>query len=210
MDVEPIYCAEQIVVPAGLDEVLKNFTKEAVRRQPQDLLAFAAKYFADAAALQRSISAVEAPTQQQLSAAFSSMRATPAVPLADVEAACVAAGINAATLAHVVKAGNVNTAREVSVLEVLLLLLTMRCGSLGAVLRGAFDVFGEPAAGEGGGEPRLEVPTLLQLLGFLGARDPEVTPALRDSASRALEGHVTVTLKALAGVPALAAKLAGV
>jgi hypothetical protein len=167
------------------------------------------RYFADAAALQRSLNTVEAPTQQQLSAAFRSVRTTPAVPLADVEAACVAAGINAATLAHAVKAGNINTAREVSVLEVLLLLLTMRCGSLGSVLRGVFDVFGQPAQGDSSGEPRLEVPTLLQLLGFLGARDPEVTPALRDSASRALEGHVTVTLTALAGVPVLAAKLAG-
>jgi hypothetical protein len=34
--------APQIVVPEGLDAVLKAFTKEAVRRQPPDLLEFAA------------------------------------------------------------------------------------------------------------------------------------------------------------------------
>jgi len=107
--------------------------------------------------------------------------------------------------------GNVNTAREVNVLEPLLMLLTMRCTSLGAVLRGVFDVFGQRGgASEGGdgGEARLEVPVLLQLLGILGARDPEVTPALREGVARALDGHVTVTLAALAGVPVLAAKLA--
>jgi hypothetical protein len=35
-------CA-QIVVPVDLADVLKAFTKEVIRRQPQDLVAFGAK-----------------------------------------------------------------------------------------------------------------------------------------------------------------------
>ena len=45
MDVEPLFCAEQIVVPNGLSQILKAFAKEAIRRSPQDLLQFSAAYF---------------------------------------------------------------------------------------------------------------------------------------------------------------------
>jgi hypothetical protein len=46
LDTEPLYSAEQIVVPADLPEILKQFTKEVVRNQPEDIPAFAANYFA--------------------------------------------------------------------------------------------------------------------------------------------------------------------
>lgn len=41
----PIYCAEQIVIPAGLPDILKEFTKAAIRTQPADLLQWSAAYF---------------------------------------------------------------------------------------------------------------------------------------------------------------------
>ena len=169
----------------------------------------ARRYFSKQAALHKSLHDVQVPTQQQLRDAYERLRDAPVGPLSDLEAACRSAGINAVTVASALRAGGVNTAREVSALQVLLLLLAMRCSdSLGAVLRGAFEVFGQRDS-DSGGEPKLEVPVLLQLLGFLGAHDPEVTPALREAVSCALDGHVTVTLKGLAGVPALASMLAG-
>lgn len=39
-----IYCAEQINIPADLPEILKQFTKSAIRSQPKDLAAWAAEY----------------------------------------------------------------------------------------------------------------------------------------------------------------------
>ncbi|GFH20297.1 RIIa domain-containing protein, partial [Haematococcus lacustris] len=42
MDIEPIYCAEQIVVSPDLADVLKAYTKEVIRRQPQNLIEFSA------------------------------------------------------------------------------------------------------------------------------------------------------------------------
>ncbi len=45
-ELERVYCAEQIVVPPALPEVLKRFAKEVIRKQPTDTLAFAVKYFA--------------------------------------------------------------------------------------------------------------------------------------------------------------------
>ena len=47
LDVEPIYSAEQIVVPPDLADVLKAYTKEVIRRQPDDILEFSVAYFAN-------------------------------------------------------------------------------------------------------------------------------------------------------------------
>ena len=41
---EPYYCSEQIPIPPELPDILKQFTKAAIRTQPTDLLAWSAKY----------------------------------------------------------------------------------------------------------------------------------------------------------------------
>lgn len=40
-----IYCAEQIYVPDQLPIVMKNFSKEVIRKQPKNLNKFALEYF---------------------------------------------------------------------------------------------------------------------------------------------------------------------
>ena len=45
LDTEPMYCAEQIKIPPALPDILKQFTKAAIRTQPGDLLAWSAAYF---------------------------------------------------------------------------------------------------------------------------------------------------------------------
>ena len=35
-----MYCAQQISIPPELPDILKNFTKAAIRTQPKDLLLF--------------------------------------------------------------------------------------------------------------------------------------------------------------------------
>jgi len=40
-----IYCAEQIEVPPELPGLLKAYTKEVIRYNPTDLVAFSAEYF---------------------------------------------------------------------------------------------------------------------------------------------------------------------
>ena len=42
---EPYYCSEQIPIPPELPDILKQFTKAAIRTQPNDLLNWSAKYF---------------------------------------------------------------------------------------------------------------------------------------------------------------------
>lgn len=42
-DVEPLYCAEQIKVPEGLPEIMKEWTKEVIRAQPEDIYEWSAR-----------------------------------------------------------------------------------------------------------------------------------------------------------------------
>ena len=39
---EPYYCSEQINIPPELPDILKQFTKSAIRTQPKDVLAWSA------------------------------------------------------------------------------------------------------------------------------------------------------------------------
>lgn len=40
-----IFSADQIVVPPELPEILKDWSKEVIRNNPQDLAAFSKEYF---------------------------------------------------------------------------------------------------------------------------------------------------------------------
>ncbi|XP_035512469.1 ropporin-1-like protein isoform X1 [Morone saxatilis] len=42
---DTIYCAQQINIPPELPDILKNFSKAAIRTQPKDLLLWSAAYF---------------------------------------------------------------------------------------------------------------------------------------------------------------------
>uniref|UniRef100_A0A3Q3SYJ2 Ropporin-1-like protein n=1 Tax=Mastacembelus armatus TaxID=205130 RepID=A0A3Q3SYJ2_9TELE len=42
---DTMYCAQQINIPPELPDILKNFTKAAIRTQPKDLLLWSAAYF---------------------------------------------------------------------------------------------------------------------------------------------------------------------
>ncbi|KAM9839677.1 ropporin-1-like protein [Aulostomus maculatus] len=42
---DTMYCSQQIRIPPELPDILKNFTKAAIRSQPKDLLLWSAEYF---------------------------------------------------------------------------------------------------------------------------------------------------------------------
>ncbi|XP_010776670.1 ropporin-1-like protein isoform X1 [Notothenia coriiceps] len=42
---DTMYCSQQINIPPELPDILKNFTKAAIRTQPKDLLVWSAAYF---------------------------------------------------------------------------------------------------------------------------------------------------------------------
>lgn len=115
MDLEPIYCAEQvdlsnstlckaanarqmcrhadnvilygllqICVPPDLSEVLKAYTKEVIRRQPEDLVEFSAYYFANLANIAPEMHEVIPPTVPQISALWRAMSSVDALRTCDV------------------------------------------------------------------------------------------------------------------------------
>ena len=43
LDNAPIYCAEQIVIPPDLGDILKAYAKEVIRNEPDDIFEFSAK-----------------------------------------------------------------------------------------------------------------------------------------------------------------------
>ena len=43
LDAEPLYSAEQIKIPDELPDILKEWTKEAIKVQPADLLKWSAE-----------------------------------------------------------------------------------------------------------------------------------------------------------------------
>ena len=49
MDTCPIFCAEQIIVPDKLPEILKIYAKEVIKNNPTDIIDFSATYFANLA-----------------------------------------------------------------------------------------------------------------------------------------------------------------
>lgn len=40
-----IFCAEQIEVPETLPEILKNYSKAIIRKNPEDLISYSRQYF---------------------------------------------------------------------------------------------------------------------------------------------------------------------
>ena len=42
---EPMYCSQQIKVPPAFPNILKQYTKAAIRTQPRDLVRWSAAYF---------------------------------------------------------------------------------------------------------------------------------------------------------------------
>lgn len=48
-DSEPLYSAEQIKVPDPLPQILKDYTKEAIRAAPADIIAWSAECVGDSA-----------------------------------------------------------------------------------------------------------------------------------------------------------------
>ena len=45
MDVERIFCAEQIQVPPDLARILREFTKATIKAAPDDIIEFSWRYF---------------------------------------------------------------------------------------------------------------------------------------------------------------------
>lgn len=141
MDVEPIYCAEQIVVPVDLADVLKAYTKEVIRRQPDDLIEFSAKYFANLANVANAADEAEPPEKGQLVDVYKRADGATSLTGYQMEALCEQCGIHKSVVGRVMDVGGFEQ-EDVNVDKFLFLLLAMTCESFPAVVSSIFTVFG--------------------------------------------------------------------
>jgi len=168
MDLEPIYCAEQIVVPPDLADILKAYTKEVVRRQPEDLLEFSAIYFANLANVSGGpADSVIPPSLAELRQVYDMVKSVGLVQLEELVSLCTNAGIASTTLDAMFRLGDFQ-GDMVDPKEPLVLLLTMTDSTFMGVVSAIFEVFGE--------EGYIEAPEFLSLFQFMASQDSSMDP----------------------------------
>ncbi|GFR50642.1 hypothetical protein Agub_g12890 [Astrephomene gubernaculifera] len=200
MDVEPIFCAEQIVIPHNLADILKAYTKEVIRRQPNDIIAFSAKYFTNLANVASGATSTPAPGKEQLRQVYGRGGSGGAVLTeSQVNGLCQQAGIADPVVAKVLEVGNFDPA-AIDLHKFVFLMLAMSCEDFNRVCMGVFDVFSDNGS--------LPTEQFLTLISYLGPdMDPDVTPAFLTALENDLAGPPTVTYMEICEAPTMKPKL---
>jgi len=179
MDLEPIYCAEQIVVPPDLADILKAYTKEVVRRQPEDLLEFSAIYFANLANVSGGpADSVVPPALSELRQVYGAVKQVGLVDLQEFVNLCTEAGLASSTLDAMFRLGDFTT-EMVDPKDPLVLLLTMTDSTFLGVVSALFEVFGE--------EGSLECGEFMHLFQFMASKDSSMDPSFMENLQNSLQ-----------------------
>jgi hypothetical protein len=166
MDLEPIYCAEQIQVPPELAGILKAYTKEVVRRQPEDIYEFSAIYFSNLASVSASTrEETVPPTTAQLKEVYASCKGKVEMSLGDLVIECTGAGIKMSTVEQAFRLGEFQ-GDVVNPKEPLTLLLTMTDASFIGIIASMFEVFGD--------DEKLPGAEFMSLFKYLTSKDTSV------------------------------------
>lgn len=165
MDLEPIYCAEQISVPPDLADILKAYTKEVVRRQPEDMYEFSAIYFANLANVSGPAEDTVPPTVEQLKNVYNGVKGKVEIALSEFVEVATGAGVSQPTVEQTFRLGEFE-GETVNPTEPLVLLLTMTDASFLGIVTSLFEVFGE--------EDTLTGAEFLTLFKYLTAKDTSV------------------------------------
>ena len=200
MEVDPIYCAEQIIIPPDLADILKAYTKEIIRRQPEDLLEFSAIYFANLANVSQGMDEYLPPSTDQLKHVYMALKDNEVMHTDQIVEQCLDAGISKSTVDKVFVLGNLGHDSMVQPAEFLVLLLTMTSDSFSAVVQGVFEVFGDPSG---------SIPTsqFLKLYEFLSAWDSDVSEKSVGLLRSSLAGEESLTFATLSQNELMAEKL---
>ncbi|KAJ9523096.1 hypothetical protein QJQ45_023914, partial [Haematococcus lacustris] len=179
--------AASIVVSPDLADVLKAYTKEVIRRQPQNLIEFSAKYFQNLANVAASVQEAPAPSKEQLQVFLKRAGDTAVVTPEQIHALAAQTGMARSIVAKVLSVGKFESA--VNIDKFLFLLLVMSCESFSAVLEGLFFVFGSTLASD-----RFQL-----LISYLAPdMDPDITSQWLMDLSSQLAAVATVTYESAA------------
>jgi len=184
-DIEPIYCAEQIVIPPNLADILKGWTKEVVRMQPENLVEFAAIYFANLANVSKTRQEFEPPSVSQLLDIYVRVADNKMLPKEDLVGVCVGCGVDANILDKVFRTGGF-TGDLISTVGFLTMLIASTASGLTDTLESVFEVFGEAG--------NLDTEKFLEILNTIAARDEDVPTDLSARLKVSLAGKKTITV----------------
>ena len=182
MDIEPIYCAEQIKIPPNLADALKAYTKEVIRANPEDIIAFSCNYFTKLADYSSNLVVDATPDLDQIKQVSATMAQIESSTAGDFAKVCTQVGISPEILerAFTLDSPDFDSANAV------VLLLTMVSSNLENLLELTFEVLGS--------EHHLPVSKITGILEFLSTRDESVTASMKDKLKAALEGKEVASI----------------
>ena len=191
------YKTTQIRVPPDLADILKAYTKEVIRRQPEDLYEFSAIYFANLANVSQSLEDFVPPTVDELRVVWAQLKEFETMDTAQFVDFCKSAGLSDSTLSKVLSLAQVAN-DTVSPKEAMVLLVTMVGESFKAFINDVFVVFGENG--------KLVKEDALAIFSILAKKDAEIPSSFIDELASALDvvEEADVSLDVLMGVPAVA------
>lgn len=191
----------QIVVPPDLADILKAYTKEVIRRQPEDIYEFSAQYFSNLAAVSGSTQDLVAPTYDQLQLVYSRAKGQGKIGFEDLVGLCQQAGIPRTTVEQVQEAAaSHHDSSVVDLHNALLLMLGMSATSFAQLVKGIFEVFGTHSS--------LDKATFLKVAGYLPSIDSSFTQVVMKDLKTSLADTATLTFSALSSNPVLRERMA--
>ncbi|KAH7831832.1 uncharacterized protein MONOS_1221 [Monocercomonoides exilis] len=178
---EKLFCAEQIEVPLELPEILKAFTKECIRAQPENLVEFAANYFAQMAQTGDSESNMSIEQFVALRQKFEEIDAENifVLPRETITQVAIDSGISDATINNINSMGKPEKTMDWR--EFIVLAISVAAENMISAFELIFMTFASQE------EPALPTNFFLLLVGFLISRDPSKPPEYMDQLREILE-----------------------
>ena len=159
-----VYSAEQIVIPSDLGDILKAYSKEVIRNEPENIYEFSAQYFAQFVTSEARIS-----TDQLISLRQRLGAGEDCVGQAQLYEATAEVAIPSAAVDKVLQLGDFGD--DVNWKEFAVLMLSLEGEDAMQAVQLIFEVFSDE------GDATLPTDTFLELLRPFAARDPVMMAA---------------------------------
>lgn len=180
-----MYCAEQIQIPPDMPPILKAWSKEVIRSNPQDVIEFSVEYFrrklenppTSSSGYRVTLSDLH-DLQQALSEVLKTQSELKRV---DYQIACEKLGICADVLANILRLGFAN--QEVIDLYVFMgIAATLVSSNFDRTIENLFRIFEDD-----NGQSKIPSSAMINVFSFLSAKDPTIPPEnlqkLKDAAT---------------------------
>ncbi|KAI8619381.1 hypothetical protein BC830DRAFT_1104404 [Chytriomyces sp. MP71] len=175
---EPLYCAEQIKIPADLPDILKNYTKHIIRTQPTDIMTCSAEYFGRLAKQRTQLG--KKLTNHQLEAFYTRVSKLDRDMLTrkEIEEACNHASITSTQISDVIALGSWN-GEKIPWLKFWALLVASASGTFIATIELVVTLLSDNG--------NLPSGPLIEIIQFMSERDSTQDPTKIGNVIKALQ-----------------------